>query len=579
MKKTITLLCILLISGLFPRLIFAGKNIPLKESDISENYTQGVFILNEDWYGHQNGTINFLTDDGDFYYRIFQKENPGQELGCTSQFATIYGGKMYILSKQEKDPGAAITGSRLVVCDAVTMKCLKSFEKIATDSENKSIADSRAFLGVNEHTGYIGTSNGIYLFDIDNLEIGQVIEGTGGSATNTYSNQIGNMLRVENRVFAVHQSEGILVIDATTNKIETIIKGHYGSIIQSLDGNLWISVCDKSNLIGNANPVPILKKLDPYTLGIKDIALTDETAIPNSWYAWTADGFCASARENKLYWRNNGSGMFNAQKIYCFDIATESITEVFDASKLGDWIIYGTGFRIDPESDDLYISLYRGNQSQIYETVRLTPSTGNIQEHEMIENYWFPAMPVFPDNELPVLSADFPSKIILTNENPLFKISLQGLVTDEDNLDAAIVTTITEIDPVEKINATIKNGYLTVSSKTGGNYSGEVTLKFNSNGKILTHNIPVEAIELTDGIDANGIEKVIVYPNPATDYLYIKTNTDKTVHIFDISGRLLKVMQITSEDNQIIISELPAGIYQIYISGTKETTRSMFIKK
>lgn len=28
------------------------------------DYSDGVFIVNEDWYGHQNSTVNFLLPDG-----------------------------------------------------------------------------------------------------------------------------------------------------------------------------------------------------------------------------------------------------------------------------------------------------------------------------------------------------------------------------------------------------------------------------------------------------------------------------------------------------------------------------------
>ena len=30
------------------------------------DYTKGTFIVNEDWYGHQNSTVNFLTDNGEW---------------------------------------------------------------------------------------------------------------------------------------------------------------------------------------------------------------------------------------------------------------------------------------------------------------------------------------------------------------------------------------------------------------------------------------------------------------------------------------------------------------------------------
>lgn len=69
-------------------------------SDGDVDYSDGVFIVNEDWYGHQNSTVNFLTNQGEWIYRAFQKENPGRELGCTTQFGTIYGNRFYFVSKQ-----------------------------------------------------------------------------------------------------------------------------------------------------------------------------------------------------------------------------------------------------------------------------------------------------------------------------------------------------------------------------------------------------------------------------------------------------------------------------------------------
>ncbi|MDE7357291.1 MAG: hypothetical protein K2M74_02510, partial [Bacteroidales bacterium] len=76
---------------------------PLRSQEA--DYTQGVFILNEDWFGHQNSTINFLHASGEWEYRVFQKENPGRELGCTSQYGAIYEDRIYIISKQERDMG------------------------------------------------------------------------------------------------------------------------------------------------------------------------------------------------------------------------------------------------------------------------------------------------------------------------------------------------------------------------------------------------------------------------------------------------------------------------------------------
>ena len=53
------------------------------------DYTRGIIWVNEDWYGHQNSTVNYLKPDdpdGNYWeYRVIQAENPGMELGCTTR--------------------------------------------------------------------------------------------------------------------------------------------------------------------------------------------------------------------------------------------------------------------------------------------------------------------------------------------------------------------------------------------------------------------------------------------------------------------------------------------------------------
>jgi len=292
------------------------KIISLRETSgtTSGEYTDGVFVVNEDWYGHQNSSVNFLNTEGEWVYNVFQKENPGRELGCTTQFGTIYGDRFYFVSKQERDPGATIKGSRFAVCDAKTMKILKEFEFIATktvkNSEGKdslvSIADGRSYLPVNEHKGYIGTSNGIWLYDSGKMTIGKQIEGTGNPNSDGYGQlyyaQTGTMLRVGDHVFAVHQNEGLLVINAETDKIEQSLltpdendKAGLGSIVLSKDGMIWASAT--KDVSGSGATLPHFWKINPYTFETEKIAIPTGDGIEeisNSWYAWTADAFCAS---------------------------------------------------------------------------------------------------------------------------------------------------------------------------------------------------------------------------------------------------------------------------------------------
>ncbi|MDR0865701.1 MAG: Ig-like domain-containing protein [Candidatus Symbiothrix sp.] len=532
--------------------------ITVKEID----YTAGVFFVNEDWFGRQNSSLNFLSADGNWVYNAYSKENPGKELGCTSSYGTIYGDKFYLVSKQAKDPGATVTGNRLAVCDATTLQSLKEFETIGQDANGNSIADGRSFLGVDEQKGYIGSSNGIWLYDMENMQIeGQVQNSGGANPTDLYSGQIGNMLRAGERVFAVHQNRGLMVIDAQADTIQTVIAAPldgtsqrgFGSIVQSKDGNLWLSIASDVNGSGGAEDY--LLKLNPRTLDTTRVVLPAGYAVPNSWYAWTPDGFCSSKQENKLYWTNVG-GWFAATKIYGYDITNGQVEEIYDLAGYedGSWGIYGAGFRVDPVTDNLYISLYQSFESSNYRTIQLNPHTKAVDTYLMDNHYWFPTLPVFPDNFAPVV-ADL-NDAASTGLTP-FTVSLEGLATDADNLDAAIVQSIVAISDEDVLSAKIVNDELEITPLQSG--TSTLTIRFNSNGKTVDK-------DMTVSISGTGIkeivpERIAVYPNPFAEFINVDTAKDGKVVIYDQTGKAVLSATVKAGNNRINTSALSKGVY------------------
>jgi len=70
---------------------------------------------------------------------------------------------------------------------------------------------------------------------------------------------------------------------------------------------------------------------------------------------------------------------------------------------------------------------------------------------------------------------------------------------------------------------------------------------------------------------------VTVYPNPVTDMLHIKGANINTVNIYDVTGHLVKSAVVTN--NTISVSELPAGYYNVRISGTEFSAVQHFVKQ
>lgn len=464
------------------------------------DYTKGTFIVNEDWYGHQNSTVNFLTDEGEWIYRVVQKENPGVELGCTNQYGTIYGDKFYFIAKQAKDPGASITGGRITVCDAKTMKVLKQIENISVDDKGTSIADGRGFLGVDEHKGYVGTSNGIYILDLDKLEIMGSVSGTGNGSDDPYQQlyggQIGNMVRVNDRVFAVHQKNGLLIINPATDEVEKTVEAPegwgFGSVVLSKDGNLWLSLAASS---GSGQADTRIVRLNPATLEQSIIECPDGIFGPaNSWYAWTPDCFCASKQNNVLYWNGGNSSWFSGKAVYKYDIDSNTFSTFIDYNDDTDgWQIYGCSFRVDPVTDEAIVSLYKGFGDPTYVVRKYDNEGKQIAEYSMISNYWFPSLPVFPDNEAPVVADIEP--VSLTTEGGT-TVSLKDVATDADNMDAAIVKTIKEVSNENVLKAEMADGNLVITPLKAG--KADITIQINSNGKLAETVVSVEISETTD---------------------------------------------------------------------------------
>lgn len=523
------------------------------------DYTTGTFILNEDWFGHQNSTLNYLTETGEWVYRAFQKENPGMELGATAQYATFYGDKLYIMSKQAQDPGASVKGGRLTVCDAKTLKCIKQFENISTDDKGVSNADGRAFLGVNEKKAYLGTSNGIFVFDIEALEIKGKLTGTENNSENAYEDlyggQIGTMVRVNENVFAVHQKKGIIIFDAEADTLKTVIGGPdnwgYGSVVLSKDGNLWASV---SAISGNGQAAPFIMKINPETCDTTRVNMPDGIYPPaNSWYAWTPDCFCASTKQNVLYWNGGENSWFSGKTVFRYDIDSNSFEKYIDFTNDPDkWQIYGCSFRIDPVTDNAFVSLFHQFSDPTFVTREYDNHGKLINEYSMISNYWFPSIPVFPDNEFPVVAELEPVKV--DSAEP-FTVSLASVATDADNMQAAMVKTVKEISDRDVVDAVIRGGNLEIIPQ-GKNGQADITIGINSNGKLAEATVSVYVEEATSVDETESYRSIYFYDGMITANGYEKYD----FVLYNVAGQ--RIMNFTADSDIYSVSvSLKSGAY------------------
>ena len=80
------------------------------------------------------------------------------------------------------------------------------------------------------------------------------------------------------------------------------------------------------------------------------------------------------------------------------------------------------------------------------------------------------------------------------------------------------------------------------------------------------------------GISENSADAISVYPNPATEYITLKTSSNGNASIMDASGRVVINTRIVSGSNIINIANLPTGIYfvnTIMEDGSKASAKLM----
>lgn len=518
------------------------------------DYTQGLFLVNEDWYGWDNGTVNFLTSDGRWVYRAFRRENPGETLGVTTQYGAIYGGRFFFVSKQASSTADASTGGRLVVADALTLKRVAAFDEIG--------GDGRSFVGVDEHTAYIGTSSGITRLDLESMSLGETIAGTGGEG-GLYAGQIGAMVRAGGYVFAAKQSVGVLVIDAATHTLHaTIDLPTISTLTLGRDGGVWAA--DATSLV----------RIDVATLETRSRLLPDDCRVSSTWGAWNAGSLCAAYRKNFLYFANEKENQIARYHILTDELDADFFT-LPDQGRAYVQQFQGAGLRVDPRNDRLivtatqsgYLSHYMNNWVHVVDGL----SGELLGTIELEPYYWFPALPVFPDNEAPVIA--LPDRLSIGRE-PV-KISLLEAVTDADNLSASIVSAV-EVEDSSIATARISGYDLTISGVKPGDT--RLTLTVNSNGRLASKSIAlhVTAASATDRVET---DPVTVWPNPVRDRLTIVAVDGSVFGLVDLRGIPVCRGVVSGGKAAVDLSSIAPGIYVLTVQNGGSVKNMRIVKR
>lgn len=103
----------------------------------------------------------------------------------------------------------------------------------------------------------------------------------------------------------------------------------------------------------------------------------------------------------------------------------------------------------------------------------------------------------------------------------------------------------------------VADGKVYVYSTTDGTLSNTYTVGKLPNGFI-------KAVDSNLGTGGHTKLDVVLYPNPATDHLYVSTDKPATIKMYDMAGRLIKNQAYVTSG--VSISELNPGMYVVEIT-------------
>ncbi|MEQ8472152.1 MAG: cadherin domain-containing protein, partial [Marinoscillum sp.] len=158
-------------------------------------------------------------------------------------------------------------------------------------------------------------------------------------------------------------------------------------------------------------------------------------------------------------------------------------------------------------------------------------------------------------------------------ENVAIGQQIGVLTTEDEDLNDAFAYKVKDGAELFKLN---QDGLLsneTFDFEQSGSQIVEIT-STDRGGLSFSKVFEITIIDVAEIILKAPTIELEIYPNPTSEYLYIKGVDFRTVKIFDLTGKVV----ITSDAPMINVRELPNGVYTLLIDG-KHLFKTRFVKK
>lgn len=490
------------------------------------SFTNGIIFVNEDRYGPNQGSLNYFDyDNNEMVYNVYAMVNPTTKLGVTTQQGQLYGGKLFLVSKQANSSEASgnTIGSRLAVLDAVSLMQQGSLLRFGANAD--SVYDGRSYCAVNPSKGYIATNAGVFVFDVNTMTTAsEPIEGTRSSACGDYNSlycgQCGDMVRFGQYVYVVQQGVGLHVINPVTDAVEaTLPFPHIVTVFVTAGGGLYVANNSREIYDFGTGPyVANFTRINPVTHAVMDVFELDGThGALSSWGAWRARMLCVDPVRERVYYSYDEFQNY----ISCYDFSTREFTDhLVDLPEAVEinWDgthnhqgLYASALSFDPHTGDLVVQTTEAAPMYAYQVFNhnwvlfYDPATLELKrEVRLRDDYWFMAMAVYPDLYAPTVNIADMTLAAGSNET----VNLLNAVYDADNLAALAVTTAASAN--ESVARVVVHGLeLSVIAVAPGRTT--VSVRTDSNGRLVTSTftVTVTATSTTGDVNMDGVVDIV----------------------------------------------------------------------
>ncbi|MDD4819784.1 MAG: DUF5074 domain-containing protein [Flavobacteriales bacterium] len=313
-------------------------------------YPEGYFVLNEGWYGHESGSVDYFDASLNRTQGIYALANPNMTIGNTSCSLVKADGYFYAVSKQ---------GRRLVKYSAMDFK---------DKGEISDAPDGRSFAAIDANTGVYTTANGVFIVNLNSMKVVSTLKGENDAVL---TGEYGDVTIFKDYILVVKTSGAVLAFKKSDYSYVKNVCAAKSGFAQTKDG--VVVAADGAKIFQIES-----------TLNVIESTLPTGVAVYRNSMSWTPSSLKAVPGEDAFYFAN-GSG-WSMDNIYKYNFIKGGVAITAPAGKY----LYGA-FGV-AKNGDIIATFCGASWGDNNNTIKVFDKNGTEKASADYSGYMFPEM-------------------------------------------------------------------------------------------------------------------------------------------------------------------------------------------